>query len=72
MQNSFTLQGVDVNEDKIRIYADVIQDRLGLNCSALSGANIADEGMRASPFRNAFKTSFDLYSILSSCERSIL
>ena len=37
-------QGVDVNEDKIRIYADVIQERLGLNCSALSGANIANEG----------------------------
>ena len=33
-----------MNEDKIRIYADVIQERLGLNCSALSGANIANEG----------------------------
>lgn len=37
------LQGVDVQEDKIRIYADVIQEQLGIECSALSGANVANE-----------------------------
>lgn len=27
----------------IHIFADVIEERLGVSCSALSGANIADE-----------------------------
>lgn len=38
-----TLQGVDVHGADIHIFADVIQKRLGIRCSALSGANIASE-----------------------------
>ena len=38
-----SVQGVDVHEDKIRIYADVIEEKLGIHCSALSGANVANE-----------------------------
>ena len=34
---------MDVEGSDIHIYADVIQNRLGVSCSALSGANIADE-----------------------------
>lgn len=37
------LQGVDVKGADIHIFADVIENRLGVSCSALSGANIADE-----------------------------
>jgi len=37
------IKGVDVHEADIHIFADVIQDRLGVSCSALSGANIAGE-----------------------------
>jgi hypothetical protein len=37
-------QGVDVSNDQISIYADVIQKELGISCSSLSGANIANEG----------------------------
>lgn len=36
-------QGVDVHGADIHIFADVIQNRLGIRCSALSGANIASE-----------------------------
>lgn len=36
-------QGVDVHGSDIHIFADVIEERLGVSCSALSGANIADE-----------------------------
>lgn len=38
------VKGVDVNADKIRIFADVIEEKLGISCSALSGANVANEG----------------------------
>jgi glycerol-3-phosphate dehydrogenase (NAD+) len=34
---------VDVSADKIRIFADVIEEKLGIHCSALSGANVANE-----------------------------
>ncbi|ORX36836.1 NAD-dependent glycerol-3-phosphate dehydrogenase N-terminus-domain-containing protein [Kockovaella imperatae] len=37
------IKGVDVEGSDIHIYADVIEKRLGVSCSALSGANIADE-----------------------------
>lgn len=36
-------KGVDVQGDKIKIIADVIEQELGINCAALSGANIANE-----------------------------
>ncbi|MBW0485895.1 hypothetical protein O181_025610 [Austropuccinia psidii MF-1] len=36
-------KGVDVIGDKIKIFADVIEEELGISCSALSGANIANE-----------------------------
>ena len=36
-------QGVDVKGSDIHIFADVIEERLGVSCSALSGANIAAE-----------------------------
>lgn len=41
---ALTSQGVDVRGDQIHIIADVITETLGIPCSALSGANIADEG----------------------------
>lgn len=37
------IKGVDVHGADIHIYADVIEKRLGISCSALSGANIASE-----------------------------
>ena len=37
-------QGVEVKDSQISIFADVIEEQLGVSCSALSGANIADEG----------------------------
>ncbi|POW10387.1 hypothetical protein PSHT_08803 [Puccinia striiformis] len=36
-------KGVDVQGDKIKIIADVIEEELGISCAALSGANIANE-----------------------------
>lgn len=36
-------QGVKVTSTTIQIFADVIQSTLSIPCSALSGANIADE-----------------------------
>ena len=39
-------KGVDVKGSDISIFADVIESRLGVSCSALSGANIADEVAR--------------------------
>ncbi|KAJ9097243.1 hypothetical protein QFC21_004912 [Naganishia friedmannii] len=38
------IKGVDVSGDDIRIFAGTIEKELGISCSALSGANIADEG----------------------------
>lgn len=38
------IKGVDVKDGNINIFADVIQETLGIECSALSGANIANEG----------------------------
>lgn len=38
------IKGVDVSESHINIFADTIEEELGISCSALSGANIADEG----------------------------
>lgn len=38
------IKGVDVKETHIDIFADTIERELGISCSALSGANIADEG----------------------------
>jgi len=40
------IKGVDVHGDDIHIFADVIEQKLGIRCSALSGANIADEVAR--------------------------
>ncbi|WWC61698.1 glycerol-3-phosphate dehydrogenase (NAD(+)) [Kwoniella dejecticola CBS 10117] len=37
------IKGVGVDGPDIHVFADVIQDRLGISCSALSGANIANE-----------------------------
>ncbi|KAN0061960.1 glycerol-3-phosphate dehydrogenase [Thecaphora frezii] len=37
------IKGVDVRDGDIRIFADVIEATLGVDCSALSGANIANE-----------------------------
>ncbi|RSH79709.1 glycerol-3-phosphate dehydrogenase [Apiotrichum porosum] len=37
------IKGVDVHGSDIHIFADVIEKRLGISCSALSGANIASE-----------------------------
>ncbi|SPO38941.1 probable glycerol-3-phosphate dehydrogenase (NAD) [Pseudozyma flocculosa] len=37
------IKGVDVRDGDIRIFADVIEEALGVDCSALSGANIANE-----------------------------
>lgn len=39
-----------MNEDRIRIFADVIQEKLGVRCSALSGANVANEGVPNLPY----------------------
>lgn len=38
------IKGVEVSNKNISIYADVIQEALGIPCAALSGANIANEG----------------------------
>lgn len=38
-------KGVDVTGDRIKIFADVIEEELGMPCCALSGANIANEGL---------------------------
>ncbi|KAK0551340.1 glycerol-3-phosphate dehydrogenase [Tilletia horrida] len=40
------IKGVEVKDGDIRIFADVIEDILGCKCSALSGANIANEVAR--------------------------
>lgn len=40
------IKGVDVRGADIHIFADVIERELGVSCSSLSGANIADEGER--------------------------
>ncbi|KAM0748341.1 NAD-dependent glycerol-3-phosphate dehydrogenase [Meredithblackwellia eburnea MCA 4105] len=37
------VKGVEVHESKIDIFADVIEQHLSIPCSALSGANIANE-----------------------------
>ena len=39
------IKGVEVKDGQIRIFADVIEELLGCKCSALSGANIANEGV---------------------------
>jgi glycerol-3-phosphate dehydrogenase len=41
-----TLKGVHVEGEKITLFADLISDKLGVSCSALSGANIAPEVAR--------------------------
>lgn len=46
MKYESILQGVDVHDAKIDILSDVIETSLGIPCSALSGANIADEVAR--------------------------
>lgn len=40
------VKGVDVHEDKIHIFSEVIEEHLGVSCAALSGANIANEVAR--------------------------
>lgn len=37
------IKGVEVKDGQINIFADVIEESLGVTCSALSGANIANE-----------------------------
>lgn len=44
------IKGVEVKNGDIRIFADVIEDLLGCKCSALSGANIANEGEKRCAF----------------------
>jgi len=45
------IKGVDVQGTNIQSFAKVIQNELGVPCSALSGANIANEGVSgAVPF----------------------
>lgn len=39
------IKGVDVQGTNIQSFAKVIQHELGVPCSALSGANIANEGL---------------------------
>jgi glycerol-3-phosphate dehydrogenase (NAD+) len=39
------IKGVDVQGTNIQSFAKVIENELGVPCSALSGANIANEGM---------------------------
>lgn len=52
------VKGVDVKGDRILIFPDVIRKELGVSCSALSGANIADEGELAPLVKlGAFGTS---------------
>lgn len=43
------IKGVDVSGEGIQIFADTIERELGIRCSALSGANIADEGKSIKP-----------------------
>ncbi|GAA5982097.1 hypothetical protein JCM10908_004740 [Rhodotorula pacifica] len=40
------IKGVDVKEGEIHIFSEVISEKLGIECAALSGANIADEVAR--------------------------
>ncbi|GAA5937451.1 hypothetical protein JCM1841_000540 [Sporobolomyces salmonicolor] len=40
------VKGVEVEEDKIHIFSEVIKEHLGIECAALSGANIANEVAR--------------------------
>lgn len=40
------VKGVEVKEDKIHIFSEVIKEHLGIECAALSGANIANEVAR--------------------------
>jgi glycerol-3-phosphate dehydrogenase (NAD+) len=40
------IKGVHVEGEKITLFADLISDKLGVSCSALSGANIAPEVAR--------------------------
>ncbi|WFD40819.1 glycerol-3-phosphate dehydrogenase (NAD(+)) [Malassezia japonica] len=44
------IKGVDVRDNKISIFADVIQEALGIPCAALSGANIANEAVARDKF----------------------
>ncbi|GAA5837843.1 hypothetical protein JCM3766R1_001492 [Sporobolomyces carnicolor] len=37
------VKGVEVKQDKIHIFSEVIKEHLGIECAALSGANIANE-----------------------------
>lgn len=60
------IKGVDVKGDNINIFPDVIQDELGVSCSALSGANIADEGADGQLCLSASRPKADAVS-LSLC-----
>lgn len=40
------IKGVHVEGEKISLFADLIEEKLGVSCSALSGANIAPEVAR--------------------------
>ena len=40
------IKGVHVEGEHITLFADLISDKLGVSCSALSGANIAPEVAR--------------------------
>lgn len=54
------IKGVEVSQGNISIYADVIQEALGISCAALSGANIANEG--AFQFFILISVAQDLFS----------
>lgn len=47
-------QGVDVQGHKIQAFATLINEELGISCSSLSGANIANEGMSTPSYKISF------------------
>jgi glycerol-3-phosphate dehydrogenase (NAD+) len=51
------IKGVAVEGDKIQIFADTIEKELGISCSALSGANIANEGKPQSDVERLFHST---------------
>jgi glycerol-3-phosphate dehydrogenase len=42
-------KGVEVQGTNIYLFADTVENELGVRCSALSGANIANEGIYIQP-----------------------
>jgi glycerol-3-phosphate dehydrogenase (NAD+) len=44
-----SFKGVDVHGTQIKAFATMISEELGISCSSLSGANIANEGISRIP-----------------------